>query len=341
MAAASRRVLWKGAISFGLVHIPIALHSATSEQGLNFDWLDRRSMDRVGYKRINKKTGKEIDSADIVKGIEVEDGQYVILSPDEISEALPKSTQTIEIECFVDTGEIPYMYLERPYYVSPINRGAKVYALLREVLRKTGKVGVAKVVIQTKQHLAVLMPCGPALVLDLLRWGDEIRPWDELDLPASGVKAAGLADKEMKMAEQLVDDMSAPWEPSAFTDSFREQILGLVAERVKAGKTAAVTPLEDTPSDAPAAGARIYDLGEMLQRSLDKLGQKSGAASKTSASAKENKAPPKKPASSAAKSATPKKKAPAAATKRAAPPAAKRAAPPAADDAPKPRRRAG
>ncbi|MEO8409113.1 MAG: Ku protein [Propionivibrio sp.] len=283
MAAASRRVLWKGAIAFGLVHIPIALHSATSEQALNFDWLDRRRMDPVGYKRVNKKTGKEIDRGDIVKGIEVEDGQYVVLSPEEISAAYPKSTQTIEIECFVDAGEIPNLYLERPYYVSPINRGAKVYALLREVLRKTGKVGVAKVVIQTKQHLAMLMPCGPALVLNLLRWGDEIRPLDELDLPANGVKAAGLLDKEMKMAEQLVADMSTPWQPDAFTDSFREQILGLVAERVKSGKTAAVTPVEASASgDAEPSSARIYDLGEMLQRSLDKLGG-GGRAGKTGA----------------------------------------------------------
>ena len=315
MATATRRVLWKGAIAFGLVHIPIALHSATSEQGLNFDWLDRRSMDPVGYKRVNKKTGKEIDRADIVKGIEVEDGEYVILSPEEISAAYPKSTQTIEIECFVDAGEIPYLYLERPYYVSPINRGAKVYALLREVLRKTGKVGIAKVVIQTKQHLAVLMPCGPALVLDLLRWGDEVRPWDELDLPANGVKAAGLADKEMKMAEQLVHDMSGPWRPEDFTDSFREQILGLVAQKVKAGKTATVEPVEKEAADESPSGARIYDLGEMLQRSLDKLGN--GSASQAPASAKRAAKAKKSTASSTRKTDDAKTSPPAKSVRRA------------------------
>ncbi len=269
MAAASKRVLWKGAISFGLVHIPIALHAATTEQGLNFDWLDKRSMDPVGYKRINKKTGKEIDKDNIVKGIEYEDGRYVILSPEEITAAYPKSTQTIELECFVDAGDIPYMYLERPYYVSPINKGAKVYALLREVLMKSGKVGIAKVVIQTKQHLAVLMPCGPALVLDLLRWGDEVRTWDELDLPAEGVKAAGLTDKEMKMGEQLVLDMSSTWNPADFADSFKEQILKLVEEKVKAGQTESVTPIEE--AEPAESGARIYDLTEMLQRSLNNL----------------------------------------------------------------------
>lgn len=265
MATTSKRVLWKGAISFGLVHIPIALHSATEEQGLNFDWLDKRTMDPVGYKRINKKTGKEITKENIVKGIEYEDGNYVILSPEEIEAAYPKTTQTIEIESFVPANAIPFVYLERPYYISPINKGAKVYALLREILIKTGKVGLAKVVIQTKQHLAVLIPSGPALVLNLLRWGDEIRTWDELDLPKEGIKAAGLTDKEIKMGEQLVKDMSGDWNPEEFTDSFKEQILHLVDEKVKAGEIEAVTQLEPNES---GESAKIYDLTEMLQRSL-------------------------------------------------------------------------
>ena len=173
MVTTSSRTLWKGAITFGLVHIPIALHAATSEQSVNFDWLDKRSMDPVGYKRINKKTGKDIDKENIVKGIEYEDGEYVILSPEEIEAAYPKSTQTIEIEAFVPAADIPFMYLDRPYYIVPINKGEKVYALLREILKRNGKVAIAKVVIQTKQHLAALMPFGPVLVLNLLRWGDE------------------------------------------------------------------------------------------------------------------------------------------------------------------------
>lgn len=170
-APTSTRTMWKGAISFGLVHIPVGLYSATASTGIDFDWLDKRSMQPVGYKRINKVTGKEIASSDIVKGIEYEDGRYVVLSPEEIATAFPKVTQTIEIEAFLDADEIPFVYLERPYYTAPLKRGEKVYALLREALRKTNKVGVAKVVIQTKQHLAVLIPCGRALILNLLRWG--------------------------------------------------------------------------------------------------------------------------------------------------------------------------
>ena len=171
------RVLWKGAISFGLVHIPVALHSATSESGVNFDWLDKRSMDPVGYKRINKRTGKEIAKENIVKGVEYEDGQYVVLSEEEIKSAYPKTTQTIEIESFVPNTDIPFVYLERPYYVAPINKGQKVYALLRDTLLKTQRVGIARVIIQTKQHLAVLVPSGPALILNLLHWGADIARW--------------------------------------------------------------------------------------------------------------------------------------------------------------------
>lgn len=268
MPSTSSRTLWKGAITFGLVHIPIALHPATSEQGLDFDWLDKRSMDPVGYKRINKKTGKEIEKENIVKGIEFEDGEYVILSPEEIEAAYPKTTQSIELEAFVPAADIPFIYLDRPYYVSPINKGAKVYALLREVLHKTGKAGIARVVIQTKQHLAALIPVGPLLVLNLLRWGDEIRSFKELALPPAGVKAANLSDKEMKMGEQLVQDMSGEWNPEEFTDSFKEQIMKLVKEKVKAGKTESVTPLE--PMESTGQSATIYDLTELLQRSLSK-----------------------------------------------------------------------
>jgi len=149
-APTSTRSLWKGAISFGLVHVPIALYSATDESDLSFKMLDKRSMDPVGYKRINKKNGKEVAMADIVKGIEWDDGRFVLLSPEEIEAAYPKTTQTIEIEAFVPIDEIPFVYLEKPYYTAPVNRGQKVYALLREALAATRKVGVAKVVIANK-----------------------------------------------------------------------------------------------------------------------------------------------------------------------------------------------
>ena len=266
MAKTSTRTLWKGAITFGLVHIPIALYSATAESDLDFDWLDKRTMDPVGYKRINKKTGEEIDNDNIVKGIEREDGRYVVLSPEEIAAAYPKTTQTIEIESFVDADEVPFVYLERPYYVAPINKGEKVYALLREALKQTNKVGIAKVVIQTKQHLAVLIPCGPMLIMNLLRWGGEIRSWDDLKLPAADKKALGIKDAELNMAKQLIADMTSHWSADQFQDSFREEIMKLVEKKAEAGESAAVTQLEEAPS--ATGGADIIDLTELLRRSL-------------------------------------------------------------------------
>lgn len=283
MATANTRVLWKGAISFGLVHIPVALHAAARDNGLDFDWLDKRSMDPVGYKRINKKTGREITRENIVKGIEYEDGEYVVLTDAEIAAAYPKTTQTIEIERFVEAAEVPFVYLERPYYVAPINKGQKVYALLRETLLKTGRIGIARVVIQTREHLAALVPSGPALVLNLLRWADEIRPLDELTLPGEGAKAAGINAREMSMAEQLVKDMSGPWKPEDFRDRFRDDIMGLVKSKVKAGKTHSVEHIEPQEA-AGTSSAKIIDLTELLQRSL--RGGKAAAPAKAPAAAK-------------------------------------------------------
>jgi DNA end-binding protein Ku len=297
--ATGSRTLWKGAITFGLVHIPVGLHTASTEQGIDFDWLDKRSMDPVGYKRINKKTGKEIDKENIVKGFEYEDGHYVIISPEEIETAFPRTTQTIEIQMFVDASEIPFLYLERPYYVAPINKGHKVYALLRDTLVKTGKVGVAKVVIATKQHLAALVPSGPVLVLNLMRWGDEVKAAEGLDLPAAGAKAPKIAPAEMKMATQLVEEMSGKWEPEDFKDEFKHAVMKLVDKKVKAGKTETVIQPEE---EALSQGAEVIDLTELLARSLKggakKASGSSAAAGKPAAkkASAKTKAPAKKTA---------------------------------------------
>ena len=248
----------------------MALYSATVDHSIDFDWLDKRSMDPVGYKRVNKKTGKEIAREQIVKGVEVEDGQYVVLSDKEISDAYPRTTQTIEIETFVPANSIPFVYLERPYYLAPINRGGKVYALLRETLQRTGRIGVARVVIQTKQHLAALVPVGPGLVLNLLRWGEDIRPWKDLPLPAEDAKKAGLAERELKMATELVEDMSSDWDPESFKDSFKDEILRLVDRKIEAGKTEAVAKLGPVEEQEARPSAKILDLTELLQRSLRK-----------------------------------------------------------------------
>lgn len=264
------RAVWKGAVSFGLVHIPVALHAATVNTGLDFDWLDKRTLDPVGYRRINKATGEEIEPENVIKGIEYEKGRYVVLTDEEIRAAYPKTTQTIAIDSFVPNTQIPFVYLERPYYLEPINQGKKVYALLRDALLQSRRVGVARVVLQNKQHLAALVPSGQGLVLNLLRWGDEIRSWEDLDLPPVGPQAAGVSDHELAMARALIDDMSGKWNPHQFSDSFKDEILALVERKVRAGQLHTVSQPESAAEEAIPFGAQVLDLSDLLQRSLRK-----------------------------------------------------------------------
>lgn len=257
------RAIWKGAISFGLVHVPVSLHSATQEQEVDFDWLDKRSMDPVGYKRVNKRTGKEIAKEQIVKGVKLQGDDYVVLSDDEIKAAYPQRTQTIQIESFVKAAEVSFVYVEKPYYLAPDGRAERVYALLREALAKAGVIGIARFVLHNKEHLAALIPTGPALMLGTLRWAEEIRSPDALDLPKAG--AAGVKPAELKMAHQLISQMTAPWKPEKFKDDFTTAIRALVAAKAKAGKTATVQPFEAAPD---LGGANVVDLTELLRQSL-------------------------------------------------------------------------
>ena len=260
------RVIWKGAISFGLVHVPVALYPASQDVGIDFDWLDKRTMDPVGYQRINKRTGKEIQTADIVKGIKQDDGDYVILSDEQIKAAYPAATQTIEIESFVQASEIPFILLERPYYLEPTGKGERVYALLREAMREAGVIGIARVVMHTKEHLAALIPSGPALMLNTIRWASEVRPVDELKLPADGKTSVALKASELKMAAQLISDMTGPWKSGDYSDRFSAAVHALVNHKVAAGETQQVTPVEgDAAGNAPS---NVVDLTELLARSL-------------------------------------------------------------------------
>jgi DNA end-binding protein Ku len=268
------RAIWKGAIAFGLVHVPVAMYPASQETEVDFDWLDERSLDPVGYKRINKRTGKEITKDHIVKGVKQGNGEYVVLSDDELRTAFPKTTQTIEIEAFVPAHEISFVYLEKPYYLEPTGRAEKVYALLREAMAKASLIGIARIVMHNKEHLAALLPAGPALMLGTLRWANEIRPADQLNLPAAG--AAKLKSEELKMAEQLIGKMATSWKPERFADQFSDAIRKLVAHKVKAGDTKAVQPLEEAPEGLD--GSNVIDLSELLKNSLQR-----GGARKTSA----------------------------------------------------------
>ena len=259
-------MIWKGAISFGLVHVPVQLYPATQNERIGFNLLDKRTIDPVGYKQINKRTGKEVSRDNIVRGFEYEKGKYVVLSDTEIRAANPESTQTVDILAFVDAPEVSFFFLDTPYYLVPDRKGEKVYALLREAMTAAGKIGIANVVMHNKQHLAALIATGPALVLNTLRRADEVRSPDELKLPAQGSKAAGITPRELDMAKKLIEDMSDTFDPAKYHDTFHDDILALVDKKIRAGKTEEVDALE--PAEEKPRSADILDLSELLKRSL-------------------------------------------------------------------------
>ncbi|KVL28570.1 non-homologous end joining protein Ku [Burkholderia sp. MSMB1835] len=259
------RMIWKGAISFGLVHVPVQLFPATRTVKPSFRMLDKRSMDPIGYRQINKRTGKEVTREDIVRGYEYEKERYVVLSDDEIRAANPESTQTVDILTFVDEDAVSFLYLDTPYYLVPDRKGEKVYALLRDALKDSGKIGIALVVMRDRQHLGALIPVGPMLALDTLRWQEELRPLDELSVPADDAKGAGVTARELGMAKKLIDDMSGKWTPDEYHDTFRDDILELVERKVRAGK---IEEIEDRPAQTGRAASNVVDLTELLKRSL-------------------------------------------------------------------------
>jgi DNA end-binding protein Ku len=262
------RALWKGAISFGLVHIPVELFSAVKENELDLTMLDRRDFAPVGFKRYNKQSGQEVTWDNIVKGYRYADDEYVVLSDEDLKRANVKATQTIDIQAFVHAEEVPLVYYEQPYYLAPGRGGDKVYALLRETLRQAGKIGIASVVIRTKQHLCALVCIGDAIVLNTLRYHDEIRGMEDLKLPETSLKAVGINEREMQMALSLVDGMTEPWQPEQYRDTYRDDVLALVEQKIQAHQTKTIT--QAGPEKAEAAASNVVDLVALLQQSLGK-----------------------------------------------------------------------
>jgi len=267
-----QRSLWKGAISFGLVHIPVQLFSAESHHGLDLDLLDKRDFAAIGYKRYNKNTGKEVEWDNIVKGYEYESGQYVVLSDAELKHANVKATSTIDILAFVDAAQVPLIYYEQPYYLAPDKGGDKVYALLRETLQRAQKIAIAQIVIRTKQRLVALLPMEKMLAMNTLRYADEIRAIDEYDLPSANLKEAGISEKELQMALTLVEGMSENWDPSQYHDTYSEDILALVESKVKAHMTK--TLLEPEAEATRPRSAKVIDLMALLKESINTQGSK-------------------------------------------------------------------
>jgi DNA end-binding protein Ku len=276
------RSLWKGAISFGLVHIPVELYSAVKQNELDLTMLDKRDFSPVGFKRYNKGNQKEVNWEHIIKGYEYTPGEYVVLSDEDLKRANVKATQTIDILAFVDAEDVPLTYYETPYYLAPGRGGDKVYALLRETLRRAGKIGVATVVIRTKQHLCALVATADGIIMNTLRYADEIRDTEGLKLPAAGVKAAGISDKELQMALSLVEGMSEDWAPDQYHDTYRADVLALVEKKIAAGQTKSITLPSKDEERAPSSN--VIDLVALLKQSL---GSKPGKGRKVEPEAAE------------------------------------------------------
>ncbi|MFL6293781.1 MAG: Ku protein, partial [Thermoanaerobaculia bacterium] len=265
------RSIWKGSITFGLVNIPVGLYSAEKrEETVSFHLLDRRNMARVKYKRVNEETGREVPWDETVRGYEIEGGKHVVLSDEDLQRAAPEKTQTVDILDFVDAEEISPLFFDKPYYLGPEKKGAKSYALLRETLRRTNKVGIAKVVIRTKQYLAAVLVEEQAIVLNVLRFEHELRDPKELDLPSG---KEGVSERELDMAERLVEGMVSDWDPEKYRDDYYKDLKKLIKDRVEAGE------LEESPEAPPAPkperGGKVVDLMALLKQSVeDKPGRK-------------------------------------------------------------------
>ncbi|MES2553081.1 MAG: Ku protein [Pseudomonadota bacterium] len=265
------RALWKGAISFGLIHIPVNLFSAENAHELDLDMLDKRDFAPIGFKRYNKTTGKDVKWEDIVKGYEYEDNKYVVLTPEDLKRANPEATQTIDILAFIEAREVAPIYFEQPYYLTPGKGGDKVYALLRETLTKSGKIAIAQVIIRVKQHLAALMPMGDMIVLNLLRYEDEIKSLEDYDLPEKGSAKTAVSDKEIKMAMSLVEGMTEPWNPADYKDTYRDDLMTMIKKKVASKQ---IHEINDEEAPAPSGSSNVVDIMALLKQSLEAKGKK-------------------------------------------------------------------
>ena len=299
------RAIWKGSISFGLVNIPVSLFPATRSEELRFHMLRKTDLSPINFRRVAQADGKEVSWDEIVKGYEYEKGKFVVLKDEDFKRVDVEATQSVDIIDFVELAEVNPMHFNKPYYMEPGRGADKPYALLRDALVDTGKVGIAKVVIRTRQHLASVKPQGKILVLELMHFADELVSADALKTPETESGA-----KEMTMAKALIDSMTHPWDAARYGDDYRDAMLKLIDEKIAAGG-------KDIPIKAGKAkpATNVIDLVSVLQKSLDEAAAGSppaapagGKKSKTEAAKKETAAAAKKESAEAAKK-VPRKKA--------------------------------
>ena len=251
--------IWKGAIRFGLVSIPVALAGAETRDDLDFDLLDKRDLSPIGYETVNKRTGRRVERQHVIKGFAVAKGRYVTVSDEDFKRANVEATQTLDILQFVEREAIDVRYFERPYFVTPLPRAERAYALLRDALAESERVGIARVVLRSREHLAALVPFGDVLVCDLLRFAHELR-----DLPSVGKgKGAAASPRERQMARALIDSMTAAWHPDELHDTYREDLVKLLRAKAKRG----AKELPPLPKQRPLAP--VVDLMALLKQSVE------------------------------------------------------------------------
>jgi DNA end-binding protein Ku len=258
------RVIWKGQLSFGLVEIQVGLYSATTSDHVSFSLLDKRDMSPVGYKKINKKTGEDVSAKDMVRGYEIEEDQYVVLTDEDLEAANVKATHTIDVVAFCEAAEIDIRYFDTPYYLAPTKKGSKAYALLRETLKRTGKVGIARVVMRSRQYVACVTPYEDILVLDIMRYAHEVKNPKELEVPGEDLEKLGVRETELKMAEMLVDSLTQEFDPTQWRDEYRDDLMAMIEEKARTGTTP-VAKLTEEGDEEP----KVVDLMALLKKSVE------------------------------------------------------------------------
>jgi DNA end-binding protein Ku len=263
----ARRGIWSGSISFGLLQIPVTLYAAESRaEELHFRLLDKRDLSPVRYERVSSSTGKKVEWKDIVKGYEVDKDEFVVMDPEDFAKANVQKTQTIDIQDFVPRDAIDPAYFETPYFVVPQKRAAKAYTLLREALAKKQAVAIATFVLRTREHLVALMPQDDAIMLEILRFGHELKEADDLPLPSAS-EAKAVSEREVAMAEQLIDGMMVEWEPKRYKDRYYRDVMKIIDEKSKTGATT-----EHHTRSKGVVAHDVVDLLDLLKKSVAKSG---------------------------------------------------------------------
>lgn len=288
------RALWSGSISFGLLQIPVSLHTAEQSKEIKFHQLDRHDLAPIHYQRVNSSTGKVVEWKDIVRGYEYSSGEYVVIEDDDLAAANVEATQTIDLQDFVDVKTIRPTYFERPYYIAPGKRAEKAYTLFREAMERKKVVAVGTVVIRTRQHLCAIFPQDDMLVLELLRFDHDLRGTEGIPLPKPDAKGARVTPREREMAEELIESMRSEWKPSRYRDTYHDDVLALIERKAKTGKI-------EKPAKRAAPRSNVVDLMTLLRKSVEARGSHHRAANEDKPASAAKRASSKRTASGSAR----------------------------------------